>query len=50
MNLVAIEQITIDEQEELNRLNKLEEERVLTDVEAYRQLFLSMKQFWNCEC
>jgi hypothetical protein len=50
MNIVAIEQITLDEQAELDRLNKLEEQRMLTDNEACRQLFLGMKQFWNCEC
>lgn len=50
MNIEAIEQITSKEQEELDKLNEEAKRRILTGDEASRQLFLEVKQFWDCEC
>jgi hypothetical protein len=47
MKIVAITKIVKKERKELNHLKK---KKVKTNQEKDRELFLGMKQFWNCEC
>lgn len=50
MKIETIEKITAEEQKELDKLNTEAKQRGLNGDEASRQLFLEVKEFWNCEC
>ena len=50
MNILPIEKITELEKLELDKIKEQSKHRPLTDSEAAREIFLDVKQFWNCEC
>jgi hypothetical protein len=50
MKILPIEKPTKKDNLELENLNKKEKTKKLTDKEASRQIFLSVKNLWNCEC
>jgi len=47
MKILPITEITNKEKKELK---KLKIKKQLTREESFREVFLSVKQCWNCEC
>lgn len=50
MKILPITSPTEQDKNRLEELKKIEKSRRLTNKEAAEQVFLSVKDLWNCEC